>query len=105
MAPRTSHDRLETTVSDVRRRWLRWCATGCALTLVVAATVMAAPPNRPAPGQRIDVRVLLLSADGTEPGFGAWKAELAREGVPYDTFVAYNGQARGGPPAPRRAPG
>src|SRR3954451_11266960 len=94
MAPRTSHDRLETTVSDVRRRWLRWCATGCALTLVVAATVMAAAPNRPAPGQRLDVRVLLLSADGTEPGFGAWKAELAREGVPYDTFVAYTGAAR-----------
>ena len=38
------------------------------------------------PGQRIDVKVLLISADGTEPGFGAWKAELDREGVPYDTL-------------------
>jgi hypothetical protein len=38
--------------------------------------------------QRIDIKVLLVSADGTEPGFGAWKAELQREGVPYSTFVA-----------------
>ena len=61
----------------------------------MAATVMAAsPPTRLGPGQRIDVRVLLLSADGTEPGFGAWKAELTREGVPFDTFVAYNGATR-----------
>jgi hypothetical protein len=67
---------------------------GCALALVGAATATtAAPPNRSAlgPGQRIDVRVLLISADGTEPGFGAWKAELTREGVPYDTLVAYTG--------------
>jgi hypothetical protein len=56
--------------------------------------VLAATPNRILPTQRIDVKVLLLSSDGTEPGFGAWKAELAREGVPYDTFVAYNGATR-----------
>ena len=47
-----------------------------------------------APGQRVDLKVLLISADGTEPGYGAWKAALEREGVPYDTLVAYNGQAR-----------
>ena len=58
--------------------------------------VLAATPNRIPPGQRVDARVLLISADGTEPGFGAWKAELAREGVPYDAFVAYNGQTRVG---------
>ena len=60
-----------------------------ALSLPVA---LAASPTRIAPGQRVDLKVLLLSADGTEPGFGAWKAELEREGVPYDTFVAYDGQ-------------
>jgi hypothetical protein len=61
-----------------------------------ATATTAAPPDRSAfaPGQRIDVRVLLISADGTEPGFGAWKAELTREGVPYDTFVAYTGATR-----------
>ena len=40
---------------------------------------------RTQPGQRIDLKVLLLSADGSEPGFAAWKAALAREGMPYDT--------------------
>jgi hypothetical protein len=66
---------------------------GAALALAVPA-VFAAGPNRILPTQRIDAKVLLLSADGTEPGFGAWKAELSREGVPFDTFVAYNGQTR-----------
>ena len=42
-------------------------------------------PRAVSPGQRVDLKVLLLSADGTEPGFGAWKAALDREGVPYDT--------------------
>ena len=51
-------------------------------------------PARARPGQRVDLKVLLLSADGTEPGFGAWKAALEREGVPYDTLVAYDGQTR-----------
>jgi hypothetical protein len=61
---------------------------------VVVPVVLAATPARVLPTQRIDVKVLLISADGTEPGFGAWKAELAREGVPYDAFVAYNGANR-----------
>jgi hypothetical protein len=68
-----------------------------ALFLAAAVTVpvvLAATPNRILPTQRIDVKVLLISADGTEPGFGAWKAELAREGVPYDTFVAYSGASK-----------
>ena len=64
-----------------------------ALAVLVPA-VLAATPVRVLPTQRIDVKVLLISADGTEPGFGAWKAELAREGVPYDAFVAYNGANR-----------
>jgi glycosyltransferase involved in cell wall biosynthesis len=58
------------------------------------AATTAAPPSVIAPGQRIDVRVLLISADGTEPGFGAWKAEPTREGVPFDTLVAYTGATR-----------
>lgn len=62
-----------------------------ALSLPVA---LAATPARIAPGQRVELRVLLLSADGTEPGFEAWKAQLEREGVPYETFVAFSGQRR-----------
>ena len=64
-----------------------------ALTLALPVA-LAASPSRIAPGQRVDLRVLLISADGTEPGFDAWKAHLEREGVPYDTLVAYEGQTR-----------
>ena len=60
-------------------------AAALALSLPVA---LAAEPPRVSPGQRVDLKVLLISADGTEPGFGAWKAALDREGVPYDTVVA-----------------
>ena len=66
------------------------------LLLLAAVPLLgrAAVPNDSKPGQRIDLRVLLLSADGTEPGFGAWKAALDREGVPYDAHVAYNGATK-----------
>src|SRR4029079_5920893 len=60
-------------------------AAALALSLPVA---LAAEPPRVSPGQRVDLKVLLLSADGTEPGFGAWKAELDREGVPDTAIVA-----------------
>jgi hypothetical protein len=50
-------------------------------------------------GQRIDLRVLLLSADGQEPAFHAWEAALEREGVPYHAIVA----RRGHPPIDARA--
>lgn len=36
----------------------------------------------------IDLKVLLIGADGTEPGFGDWKDVLARQGVPFDAIVA-----------------
>src|SRR3954447_7802412 len=55
---------------------------------VLALAVPAASSARVSPGQRVDLKVLLLSADGTEPGFGAWKAQLDREGVPYTAIVA-----------------
>jgi hypothetical protein len=67
-----------------------------ALVLVAVAVpvVLAATPNRIAPTQRLDAKVLLLSADGTEPGFAAWKYELTREGVPFDAVVSYTGAAK-----------
>ena len=37
---------------------------------------------------RIDLRVLVISPDGTDQGLGAWKAALDRSGVPYDVFIA-----------------
>src|SRR4029078_13729999 len=48
----------------------------------------AAGPPAPRPGQRIALRVLVLGATGNEPTFTAWKAELTREGVPFDAKVA-----------------
>ena len=74
-----------------RRRIPLLAALVAVTAAFVVPTVLAATPNHVLPTQRIDVRVLLISADGSEPGFGAWKAELAREGVPYDAFVAYTG--------------
>src|SRR4051794_14721910 len=67
-----------------------------ALALVAGAVpvVLAAGPNHVGPDLRLDAKVLLLSADGTEPGFTAWKYELAREGVPFDAVVSYTGAAK-----------
>ena len=70
-----------------------WIAAALVAALAVPVAT-AAPPARGAPGQTVDLKVLLISADGSEPGFGAWKAELEREGVPYDTLVAYDGQTK-----------
>jgi len=65
------------------------------ITLIVAAALVlasvasvASGALAPQPGQRIDLRVLVLGATGTEPTFNAWKAELTREGVPFDAKVA-----------------
>lgn len=58
-----------------------------ALTLSLPVALAADPP-RIAPGQRVELRVLLLSADGSEPGYAAWRAALDREGIPYDAIVA-----------------
>ena len=58
--------------------------------LVAALAALAGPASAgtPFPDQRIDMRVLLLSADGNEPAYQAWRAQLEREGVPFDAIVA-----------------
>ena len=61
---------------------------------VAVPVVLAATPSHSLPDQRLDAKVLLLSADGTEPGFAAWKYELTREGVPFDAVVSYAGAAK-----------
>ncbi len=65
-----------------------------AAALAVPVALGATPTVQVEPGQRTELKVLLISADGSESGFGAWKAELAREGTPYDTLVAYTGQTK-----------
>ncbi|MCW2968647.1 MAG: hypothetical protein JWM71_2419, partial [Solirubrobacteraceae bacterium] len=55
-----------------------------------AAETMAtttAPTSTPA-GKALDLRVLVLSADGTEPTYHWWTDALTKEGVPFDTVVA-----------------
>ena len=61
---------------------------GLAATLAVLA--VPATAGTPIPGQRVDLRVLLLSADGNEPSYQTWRAQLEREGVPFDAIVATN---------------
>jgi hypothetical protein len=73
----------------MRRRPLSRLLLAVALIIAVGAPVAFAAVS-PQPGQRIGMRVLLLSADGKEATFAAWKAALQREGVPYDAKIADN---------------
>ena len=43
--------------------------------------------DRYAPGD-IELKVLLIGADGNEPAFGDWQSLLTREGVPFTAMVA-----------------
>ena len=54
-----------------------------AIFLMAASAASAALPN-----QRTDLKVLLLSATGTEPSTSAWEAALKREGVPFEKKIA-----------------
>ena len=73
---------------------LKALAAALVTTALALPVALAATPTRVAPGQQVELKVLLLSADGSEPGFAAWKAQLEREGVPYETLVAFDGQRR-----------
>jgi hypothetical protein len=57
----------------------------CALCGLAAGSASAA--------QRVDLKVLLLGAEGNEPSFLAWQAQLRREGVPFAQIVATPGHA------------
>jgi hypothetical protein len=67
----------------------------CLTTIVVALCACAAliAPAVAGAAQRIDLKVLLLGATGSEPSFQAWKAQLQREGVPFAQLVATPGHA------------
>jgi hypothetical protein len=80
---------------------LVYVVVAVASCLVAASLASAAPaPTAPAttttststaPGQRIDLKVLLLGGTGAEPSYLAWKAELQREGVPFEAIAATPG--------------
>jgi hypothetical protein len=60
--------------------------------LVIAAfatlAMTAAPASAALPNQRIDLKVLLLSATGNEPTTNAWEVTLRNEGVPFEEKIA-----------------
>lgn len=62
----------------------------CLAVLIAAAALVVggAGSANSAPGQRIDLKVLLLSADGNEATYQAWRTALQREGVPFDAIIA-----------------
>ena len=62
------------------------------VAIALASLASIASALQPQPGQRIELRVLLIGATGNEPTFTAWKAELTREGVPFDALVADGGR-------------
>jgi heparan sulfate-N-deacetylase len=71
------------------RSWRRLVVLVVAAALALASVAsVASGALAPQPGQRIDLRVLVLGATGNEPTFTAWKAALTREGVPFDAKVA-----------------
>lgn len=63
--------------------------------LLAVPVALGASSPQPQPGQRIDLKVLLISPRADDPTFGAWKAQLEREGVPYDGVVVGTPDAPG----------
>jgi heparan sulfate-N-deacetylase len=78
--------RNRTRASNGRRRLIAITIVGTILAALVPALLGA--PNQIQPGQRIDMKVLLVTASGTESSFDAWKAVLDRAGVVYDAKIA-----------------
>jgi hypothetical protein len=56
------------------------------IAVCLFATVGVATAT-PAPNQRVDLRTLLLGANGDEPGLLAWQQELRRQGAAFDTIL------------------
>lgn len=75
------------TMSTLSRKTRPLLALAIAIGAMALLAASAVGDSTPHAGLRVDMRVLLLSADGREPDYGAWQAELRREGVPFDTIV------------------
>jgi hypothetical protein len=68
-----------------RGRWLVAALAALALLSLGIGRASALVVDDPA---RVDLKVLVVSADGTEPTFGLWKSTLEKAGVPYDSLLA-----------------
>ena len=61
----------------------------CALAVAAAGLTLYQPEARAlGANQQLNLKVLVMAATGAEATFDAWTSALAREGIPYDTFVA-----------------
>ena len=58
------------------------------LTVVLITSAISAAAWAFTANTYVDLKVLVLSADGAEPSYAAWTAALDREGVPYDAIIA-----------------
>ncbi len=58
-----------------------------ALVSVLLTSVVAVEPASSQTATTVDLRVLLVSADGSEPALDAWRSRLISEGVPYDLIT------------------
>jgi hypothetical protein len=70
----------------MRSKWLVTIAVVVATLVASVGSAVAALPN-----QRVELKVLILSATGHEPTTDAWEAALRNEGVPFETKVASPG--------------
>jgi hypothetical protein len=71
-----------------RRSIVRALVAMVALALLAIPVVSLAAPNGPVAGQRIDLKVLLLSPAASDGVFAAWKDTLGKLGVAYDSYVS-----------------
>src|SRR3954451_12582887 len=67
-----------------RRRRRGMLAAGALVAAIAVPSALAAAPAQQQPGQRVDMKVLLLSSKADDP----WKAALTREGIPFDTVTS-----------------
>lgn len=56
------------------------------VSVLLTSTIAVAPAHSQTAGT-VDLRVLLVSADGSEPALEAWRSRLTAEGVPYDLIT------------------
>lgn len=80
---------LQATAGSAQRPLARWMAH--VLQLVFAAmliTVLSLAPAAAETPKSIDMKMLVISADGNEPVFAGIKSILDQIGIPYDTLIA-----------------
>src|SRR4051794_1877907 len=71
-----------------RRHIIRALIALAAAAWMLVPVVALAAPGGPSAGQRINLKVLLLTPATSDGVFAAWQDTLGKLGVSYDTYVA-----------------